>query len=127
MAELDAIINLRLSGSFLTRLKAAINYKKGQRSKAIRIALEAGIEAQNLEALKKRIQIYEDLTDELRANRANLSRVGGNLNQLSRLFNLDEFGKSQHKDLGKTHEELRSQFEIVIKTITEAQDEIGRI
>jgi len=116
-------ITIRLSVDFLNRLKETTNYKKGHRSRALRIILDAGLEAQNLEALQKRVKSFDIISDQISALRSDLSRIGGNLNQLSKLFNIDKFTESEADNLAITHHELREEFKKITKILAQVQSE----
>lgn len=109
----------------MCRLKKATNYKDRERSRALKIILDAGLEAQNLEALRNKIKSFDKMSDQFSALRADLSRIGGNLNQLSRLFNLDKFTESESDNLAITHHELREEFKKITQIMTQVQHELG--
>ncbi len=126
MTTQDEWISIRLSTETLERLKAVTEHKAGQRSRALRVVIAAGLEAKNLDALQKRVEVLSSLADEIHAIRSNLSRIGGNLNQLARLFNSEKLDGKDLGNLAAAHKELRSEFEILIKTIVEAQHDFAR-
>lgn len=62
------------------------------------------------------------MLEELSRLRTDLSRVGGNLNQLAHSFNI--YGKVDDKELRENHEALRVEFRQVIATLKELREEL---
>jgi hypothetical protein len=121
MATHTEYVPLRLSPAVLERVKEVTGHKDGQRSRALRIVIDAGLEAQNLEALRERIRSFDQLSEELALLRSDLSRVGGNLNQLAMLFSMDAFGDAELEQLAVAHRDIQSEFSELINVIKKSE------
>jgi|AAFY01.1.fsa_nt_gi hypothetical protein len=67
-----------------------------------------------LESDRPKVEIsLDEIVEELKKMRGNLSRVGGNLNQIS--FHFNTTGIVQENALAKSHENLRNEFSELIK------------
>jgi hypothetical protein len=92
--------------------------ERRKRSRALCIALQAGFQAENLDALKQRIASSERIQRELKALRTDLAKVGGNLNQLAYMFNLhDDLKDAQLRRLGDVHRDLQEQFGVIMNKL----------
>ena len=64
-----------------------------------------------------------DFTTELRKNRADLARVGGNLNQVAFYFNSTGIVHETH--LAKIHTDLQEQFKKISQTFIKIEESLG--
>lgn len=99
---------------------AAATGRRVDLSKAARAVMEAGLE----DAPLQDATALAELSAKLEAMRLDLSRVGGNLNQLAHAFNLN--GSLPADSLARTHDALRTEFGQLMALLREVQRGIHR-
>ena len=114
MASKNQYVPIRMSDKLMSLINQHTNGEPRNRSRVIRIAIESGLRAENLEMLKQSIEATHRQADEVSQLRQDLARVGGNLNQLAMLFNMDRFDGSKLEELSDTHKELQQTFSAIL-------------
>lgn len=99
---------------------AAATGRRVDLSKAARAVMEAGLE----DAPLQDATALAELSAKLEAMRLDLSRVGGNLNQLAHAFNIN--GALPADSLARTHDALRTEFGQLMALLREVQRGIHR-
>lgn len=103
--------SVRIDEEDLAQIEKICKKRKMKRSEVLREAVKKYL-------TDKEWHINLEKLDELDTLRPELARVGGNLNQLARAFNMS--GGLRDKDLIASHEELRGIFSRLIDVLTQA-------
>ena len=109
--------SVRIDEEDLKQITTLCRKKKIKRSQVVREAIKKYL-------YDKEWHIKLEKLDELNTLRPELARVGGNLNQLARAFNMS--GGLRDDDIIASHEELRGVFSRIIDILKQVIENDGR-
>jgi predicted DNA-binding protein len=89
-----------------------------------RVVIEAGLEARNIERLKDKVVINREMKEEFLRLRTDLSKVGGNLNQIAMLLNMGIVKDQKLDQLVAVNNGLSERFEELMSVLITFEEQM---